>query len=189
MTLIIITSALSKLKQMEFKINGKYNETYLAECLTLWKFSSKEAFNSLRTFSLCCLVYLTIGLFYYLRGKSIPLFISSIGVACFLILIIQLINIYQSKTTIKKSLLAQIDKHKSNLTALRELIFTEDSIKYFDPEMQVELKWIALSYYKQYEDYVFFFLHENKTPAISMDKKNILEPIEKDLFELINSKI
>jgi hypothetical protein len=174
---------------MEFKITGKYNETYIEECLTFWKFSSKEAFNSLKTFALCCILYIIIGLFYYLRGKSIPLFIISIGVACFLLLIIQVANIYQSKTRTKKILLAQIDNHKNNLTASRELLFTEDCIKYFDPEMLLELKWVAFSHYQEYENYVFFFMNESKKPALCMNKKNIPESIKKDLFELINSKI
>jgi hypothetical protein len=174
---------------MGFKIIGKYNETYIEEYLTFWKFSSKEAFNSLKTFSLCCVVYLIIGLLYYLRGKSIPLFISSLGVACFLLLIIQLANIYQSKTRAKKSLLAQIDKYKNNLTASRELLFTEGCVKYCDPEMLLELKWVAFSHFQEHADYVFFFLNKSKNPALSMDKKNIPESIEKDLFELINSKI
>jgi hypothetical protein len=174
---------------MEFKITGKYNETYLEECLTLWKFSSKEAFNSVKTYSLCCLVYLTLGLLYYLKGKSISLFISSFGLACFLLLIIQLLNIYQLKTKTKKNVLARIDKYKSNLTAVRELLFTEDCIKYCEPEMLLELKWAAISHYQQYGNYVFFFLNESKNPALSMDKKNIPESIEKNLFVLINSKI
>ena len=174
---------------MEFKITGKYNETYLEECLTLWKFASKEAFNSVKTYSICCLGYLTFGLLYYLRGKSISLFISSFGLACFLLLIIQLVNIYQLKTKTKKNLLARIDKYKSNLTAVRELLFNEDCIKYCDPEMLLELKWAAISHYQEYGNYVFFFLNESKKPALSMDKNNILKSIEKDLFVLINSKI
>jgi YcxB-like protein len=174
---------------MEFKITGKYNETYLEECLTMWKFASKEAFNSVKTYSICCLVYLTFGLLYYLRGKPISLFISSFGLACFLLLIIQLVNIYQLKTKAKKNLLARIDKYKSDLTALRELIFTEDCIKYCDPEMLLELKWAAISHYQEYRNYVFFFLNESKKPAFSMDKNNIPESIEKNLFILINSKI
>jgi hypothetical protein len=138
---------------MEFKITGKYNETYLEECLTLWKFSSKEAFNSVKTYSICCLVYLTLGLLYYLKGKSISLFISSFGLACFLLLIIQLLNIYQLKTKTKKNVLARIDKYKSNLTAVREFLFTEDCIKYCEPEMLLELKWAAISHYQQYGNY------------------------------------
>ncbi len=174
---------------MEFKITGKYNETYLEECLTLWKFSSKEAFKSVKTYSICCLVYLAIGLIYFLRGKSISLFISSFGLACLLLLLIQLLNIYQLKTRTKKNLLARIDKYKSNPTAVRELLFTEDCIKYCDPEMLLELKWAAFSHYQEYRNYIFFFLNESKSPALSMDKKNIPESIEKDLFELVNSKI
>ncbi len=174
---------------MEFKITGKYNETYFEECLTLWKFSSKDAFNSVKTYSICCVAYLAFGLLYYLRGKSISLFISSFGLTCFLLLIIQLLNIYQLKARTKKNLLAKIDKYKSNPTAVRELLFTEECIKYFDPEMLLELKWGAFSYYQEYGNYIFFFLNESKNPALSMDKKNIPESIEKDLFELINSKI
>ncbi len=174
---------------MEFKITGKYNETYLEECLALWKFSSKEAFNSVKTYSICCLVYLLIGLINYLKGKSISLFISSFGLACLLLLIIQFLNIYQLKTRTKKNLSTRIDKYKSNPTALRELLFTEDCIKYYDPEMLLELKWAAFSHYQEYGNYVFFFLNESKKPALSMDKKNIPESIEKDLFALINSKI
>ena len=174
---------------MEFKITGKYNETYLEECLTLWKFSSKEAFNSVKTYSICCLAYLAFGLLYYLRGKSISLFISSFGLACFLLLIIQLLNIYQLKTRTKKNLLARIDKYKSNPTAVRELLFTEEYIKFCDPEMLLELKWAAFSHYQEYGNYIFFFLNESKKPALSMDKINIPESIEKDLFKLVNSKI
>jgi hypothetical protein len=174
---------------MEFKITAKYNEPYLEECLTLWKFSSKEAFNNVKTYSICCLFYLIIGLLYYLRGKPISLLISSFGLACFLLLIIQLLNIYQLKTRTKKNLLARIDKYKSNPTAVRELLFTEECIKYCDPEMLLELKWAAFSHYQEYGNYIFFFLNESKIPGLSMDKKNIQESIEKELFELINSKI
>ncbi|MBN8857563.1 MAG: hypothetical protein J0H29_04185 [Sphingobacteriales bacterium] len=174
---------------MEFKITGKYNETYLEECLTLWKFSSKEAFNSVKTYSICCLAYLAIGLLYYLRGKSISLFISSFGLACFLLLIIQLLNIYQLKTRTKKNLLARIEKYKTNPTVVRELLFTEEYIKYCDPEMLLKLKWVAFPYYQEYGNYIFFFLNESKKPALSMSKINIPESIEKDLFKLINSKI
>ena len=176
-------------EQMEFKITGKYNETYFAECLTLWKFSSKEAYSSVKTYLFCCLCYLTFGLFYYLRGKPIPLFISSLGLACLLLLIIQLLNIYQLKTRTKKTLLARIDKYSSNLTAEREIFFTEHFVKYCDPEMQLELKWPAFSHYQEFGNYVFFFLKESKKPALSMDKKNIPQSIVKELFELINSKI
>ena len=174
---------------MEFKITGKYNETYLEECLTLWKFSSKEALNSVKTYSICCFLYLTFGLLYYLRGKSIPLFISFLGFACFLLLILQLLNIYQLKARTKKTLLARIDKYSSNLTAEREIFFTEHFVKYCDPEMQLELKWPAFSHYQEFGNYVFFFLKESKKPALSMDKKNIPQSIVKELFELINSKI
>ncbi len=174
---------------MEFKITGKFNETYLEECLTLWKFSSKEAFNNVKTYSICCLVYFAFGLLYYLKGKSISLFISSFGLACFLLLLIQLLNIYQSKKETKKNLLARIDKYNINPTAIREIVFTEDYIKYCDPEMLLELKWIAFSHYYEYGNFVFFFLNESKKPALSMVKKNIPKSIEKDLFELINSKI
>ena len=174
---------------MEFKIIGKYNEAYLEECLTLWKFSSKDAFNSVKTYSICCLAYLAIGLLYYLRGKAISLFISSFGLACFLLLIIQLLNIYQLKARTKKNLLVRIDKFKSNPTAVRELLFTEEYIKFCDPEMLLELKWSAFSHYHEYGNYIFFVLKESKNPALSMEKKNIPESIEKDLFELINSKI
>ena len=174
---------------MEFKITGKYNETYLEECLTLWKFSSKEAFNSVKTYSICCVAYLTFGLLYYLRGKPISLFISTFGLTCFLLLIMQLLNIYQLKARTKKNLLVRIDKYKNNPTAIRELFFSEDCIKFCDPEMLMELKWSAFSHYQEYGNYVFFFLNESKKPALSMDKINIPEPIEKHLFELINSKI
>ena len=174
---------------MEFKITGKYNETYLEECLTLWKFSSKEALNSVKTYSICCFVYLAFGLFYYLRGKSIPLFLGSLGLACFILLIIQLRNIYELKTRTKKTLLARIDKYSTSLTAEREVLFTEYFVKYCDPEMQLELKWAAFSHYQEYGNYVFFFLNESKKPALSIDKKNIPESIVKDLYELINSKI
>ncbi len=174
---------------MEFKITGKYNETYLEECLTLWRFSSKEAFNNVKTYSICCLFYLIIGLVHYLRGKPISLLISSFGLACFLLLIIQLLNIFQLKTRTKKNLLARIDKYKSNPTAVRELLFNEECIKYYDPEMLLELKWAAISHYQEYRNYVFFFLNESKKPAFSMDKNNIPESIEKNLFVLINSKI
>ena len=174
---------------MEFKITGKYNETYLDECLTLWKFSSKEGFNSLKTYSICCLAYIAFGLLYYLRGKPISLLISSFGIACFLLLIIQLLNIYQLKIKTKKNVLARIDKYKSNLTAVRELVFTEDCVKYCDPEMLMELKWATFSHYQEYGNYVFFFLKESKNPALSMDKKNIPEQVQTDLFAFVNSKI
>jgi YcxB-like protein len=174
---------------MEFKITGKYNETYLEECLNMWKFSSKEAYNNVKTYSICCLVYLTFGLLYYLRGKPISLLISSFGLACFLMLIIQILNIYQLKRNTKKSLSARIDKYKNDPTALRELFFTEDCIKYCDPEMLLELKWPAFSHYQEYKNYIFFFLKESKKLVLSMDKNNIPESIEKNLFVLINSKI
>lgn len=174
---------------MEFKIIGKYNQTYFEECLTLWRISSKEAFSNVKTYSICCLVYLALGILYYLRGKPISLFISSLGLACFLLLIIQLVNIHQSKTRTKKILSIRIDKYKSTQTAVRELFFTEDNLKYCDPEMLLQLKWSVFSHYQEYGNYVFFFLKESKKPALSMDKINIPESIEKDLFELINSKI
>ena len=174
---------------MEFKIIGKYNETYLEECLTLWKFSSKEVLNSLKTYSICCIIYLIFGLLYYLRGKSIPLFISSFGLACLLLLIIQLLNMYQAKTRTTKTLLARIDKYSSHLTAERKLLFTEYGVTYCDPEMRLELKWAAFSHYQEYGNYVFFFLNESRKPALSMDKENIPESFVKDLFELINSKL
>ena len=173
---------------MEFKIIGKYNETYLEECLILWKFSSKEALNGAKTYSIFCFVYLAFGLFYYLRGKSIPLFLDSLGLACFILLIIQLINIYELKTRTKKTLLARIDKYSTSLTAEREVLFTEYFVKYCDPEMQLELKWAAFSHYQEYGNYVFF-LNESKKPELSIDKKNIPESIVKDLYELNNSKI
>jgi hypothetical protein len=174
---------------MEFKISGKYNETYIKECLAMWKFSSKDVFRSVRIFSACSLVYLIIGLVNYLREKPISLFVSTLGLACFILLIIQLIGIYQSKATLKKNLLASIDKFKSDTTASRELIFFEDYIKYCNPEMMLELKWAAISHYQESGDYTLFFLNESKKPSLSMDKNNIPESIKKDLFELINSKI
>jgi len=174
---------------MEFKITGKYNQTYFEECLTLWRFSSKEAFNSIKTYLICCIVYLFFGLFYYLRGKPVSLFISSLGIASFLLLIIQFLNIYQLKTRTKRNLSTRIDKYKNIPTAVRELIFNEDCIKFCDPEMKLELKWSAFSHYQEFGNYVFFFLNENKNPALSMDKTNIPESIKKGLFELINSKI
>ncbi|MDB5200656.1 MAG: hypothetical protein JWQ27_65 [Ferruginibacter sp.] len=174
---------------MELKVSGKYNDTYLEECLTLWKFSSKAAFSSAKTCSICCLAFLTFGLLYYLRGKSIPLFISSFGIACFLLLCIQLLNIYDLKKITKKNLLAKIDKHRSNPSALRELLFTEVCVKYSDPEMMIELKWTAFSHCQEYGNYIFFFLNESKNPALSMDHKNIPESMKQELFGLINSKI
>ena len=174
---------------MEYKIIGKYNETYLKECLTLWTFSSKAAFNSVKTYSICCLIYLVFGLLDYSRGKSISLFLSSFGIACFLLLIMQLLSIYQLKSKTKKNVLARIEKYKSNVTLVRELLFTENFVQYCDPEMLLELKWTAISHYQEYEHYVFFFLNGSKKPALSMDKNNIPKSIEKDLFALINSKI
>jgi hypothetical protein len=55
--------------------------------------------------------------------------------------------------------------------------------------MLLELKWTAISHYQEYGNYIFFFLDENKKPALSMDKNNIPKSIEKDLFVFINSKI
>lgn len=174
---------------MEYKIIGKYNETYLEECLSLWTYSSKAAFNSVKSYSICCLAYIAFVLLDYLRGKSISLFLSSFGIACFLLLITQLLSNYQLKSKTKKYVLARIEKYKSNVTLVRELIFSENCIQYCDPEMLLELKWTAISHYQEYGNYIFFFLDENKKPALSMDKNNIPKSIEKDLFVFINSKI
>ncbi len=174
---------------MEFKIIGKYNETYLKECLALWQYSSKDAFDSIKTYLICFLTFFAIGLINYLRGKSISLFISSFGLACFILLIIQVINIYEQKSRTRKNLLARIDKYKSDPTAVRELCITEEHIKYCDPEMFMEIKWNAFSHYHTNGNYIYLFLNEGKKPALSIDKMNISGSIEKDLFDLVNSKI
>ena len=176
-------------QEKEFKISGKYDETYMQECLTHWSFTSRESIKSLKTYLICCFLYLFFCGIYIIRGKSIPLFISSLGLATLLILVIQYLNIYQSKIKTKRSSLAQINKYKFNLTALREININADCIKYCDLEIVFELKWEAISHYEQYENYLFFFLKENKKPVLSLDIDNIPTICQSDLFTLISSKV
>lgn len=176
-------------QEKEFKITGKYDETYIKECLALWKFTSKENIRSLKTYLICCFLYLFFCGLFILRGKSIPLFVSSLGLATLLVLIIQCLNIYQSKLKTKRSVLAQINKYKNNLNSIREITFNEYCVKYHDSEIVFELKWEAISYYEEYENYLFFFLKENKKPVLGLDKNNIPKSCESNLFIFINSKI
>lgn len=173
---------------MEYKITGKYNESYFKECLAIWKFSSKQAFGSVKTYAICCVAYLAFGILDYSRGKSIPLYLSSFGIACFILLIAQLLSIYQSKSNTKKCVLARIEKYKSDESLVRALLFNENCVQYCDPEMLFELKWTSISHYLDYENYVFFFTESTK-PVLGMDKNNIPKSIEGDLFVFINSKI
>ena len=174
---------------MEFKVTGQFNETYVQECLGMWRFVSKKYFNAVKTYSMCCLVYLAVGLFNFFRGKSISLFISSFGLACFLLLVIQLLEIYRSKKNTRNNAFTRVEKYGNHPGCVRELIFTEDCINYCDPEILLEIKWGAIAKYEIYENYVFFFGENGKNPSLSMDKNNISDSIKMTLFSFIDLKI
>ncbi len=174
---------------MMYKITGKYNESYLEEGITLLKYSSQDRINNIKAYTLFCLVYMALVLFNYVRGNSISLFISSLGLACFLLLIIQILEIYLFKAKTKKHLITRINRYKDNPIAVRELSFSEESVKYCEPEMILELKWSAFSHYEEYRNYIYFFLKESKTPALSLNKENIQDSIKMEIMELIDSKI
>lgn len=162
---------------------------HLDECLSMWRYSAIQGFSALKTYSVCCFFYILFGLSYYLRARPIPIFLSSFFGAIFILLVIQLISLYQTKSRVRKIAQTAIDKYKANAAVTFEIGISDDSIRYSDPEIFMEIKWSAISHYIHYKNYIFFFQRNAENPVLSMNKNNIQQSIEKELFMLINSKV